>query len=306
MALPPEELAHLNRQARRRAERAAEEMSFRDVSSEEYLRRLRARRRPGRPFEVEDIPAAVEIGEEPLDPQPEYKRPTAPGRQRSQSHTVSTGSTTPGPNPRGLSKSGSRRPVSGGPIPRNPSMKVPVRSERTSSEGANPQPGRERAMHQPPAPAASSVSLNSAAALPHTQPQRPRSSLSIFGPKKSVRRAASVAVLSSKQGFVDAEMASTTHQASHVRSRSLHVPSNVSDPSLRPGTLSKRSSLRSLKDTIRRVASSLELRSLRRDNSDLAGDITTLKHRKSSKSLLSRSSRRVAPQQRLGTVSEEA
>ncbi|GKT43568.1 uncharacterized protein ColSpa_03749 [Colletotrichum spaethianum] len=84
MALSPEEVAHLNRQAKRRAERAAAEMSFRDVSSEEYLKKLRAKRRPGRRFEVEDIPAAVEIGEEPLSPsQPEFRRPTGPERQRT-------------------------------------------------------------------------------------------------------------------------------------------------------------------------------------------------------------------------------
>ncbi|OLN91668.1 hypothetical protein CCHL11_06578 [Colletotrichum chlorophyti] len=101
MALSPEEIADLNRQARRRAERAAEEMSFRGVSSEDYLRRLRAKRRPGRKFEVGDIPAAVEIGEEPLPPGPEFVRPTAPGRYHSQSQA----STKSGLHSRGPSTS---------------------------------------------------------------------------------------------------------------------------------------------------------------------------------------------------------
>ncbi|GKT55994.1 hypothetical protein ColTof4_11596 [Colletotrichum tofieldiae] len=107
MALSPEEVAHLNRQAKRRAERAAAEMSFRDVTSEEYLKKLRAKRRPGRRFEVEDIPAAVEVGEEPLPPsQPEFRRPMGPERQRTHTRTQSAGATIPGPQQRAASTPG--------------------------------------------------------------------------------------------------------------------------------------------------------------------------------------------------------
>ncbi|TDZ28549.1 hypothetical protein C8035_v007522 [Colletotrichum spinosum] len=59
MALSSEEFVDLNRQARRRAERAAQTMSSQGVSSEEYLKKLRAKRRPTRRFEVSETPAAA-------------------------------------------------------------------------------------------------------------------------------------------------------------------------------------------------------------------------------------------------------
>ncbi|GJC77332.1 hypothetical protein ColTof4_11597 [Colletotrichum tofieldiae] len=98
-------------------------------------------------------------------------------------------------------------------------------------------------------------------------------------------------------------MGSTHQQPSHVRSKSVHATATAQENHVRPGALSKRGSLRMLKDKIRRVASSFELRSARSEGTGLGGD-DGLKHR-SSRSLLLRPSRKLGSQLRLGTVSEE-
>ncbi|KAK2039366.1 hypothetical protein LZ31DRAFT_86690 [Colletotrichum somersetense] len=304
MALSPEEVAYLQRQAKRRAERAAAEMSFGNVSSEEYLKKLRAKRRPGRRFEVGNIPAAVEIGEEPLPPsQPEFRRATAPERQRTHTRTQSASATIPGPQQRGGSTPVGRRATLAGPVARNTPVKSHPPSQRYSGQHASSQPdllmrAMQRQSVSTPGPA-----MNSKAALssPKPQPPRPRSSLSIFYPRKSVRRAASVAAISSKK--VVSETAPTHRQPGHIRSKSVHATATPSETPARPGNLTKRGSLRMLKDKIRRVASSFELRSTRTENAGLGKD-DGLKHR-SSRSLLLRPSRKLGSQLRLGTVSEE-
>lgn len=305
MALSPEEVAHLHRQAKRRAERAAAEMSFRDVSSEEYLKKLRAKRRPGRRFEVQDIPAAVEIGEEPLPPsQPQFRRPMGPERQRTHARTQSAGAaTTPGPQQRTASTPVGRKATLGGPIARNTSAMPHVPSQRYSSQHSSSQPdllmrAMQRQSASTPGP---TVSSKTPRASSKPQPPRPRSSLSIFYSRKSVRRVASVASLPSKA--VDQDKSSTHRQAGHIRSKSVHVTAVPTETPARPGTLSKRGSLRMLKDKIRRVASSFELRSARSEDTRLDGD-DGLKSR-SSRSLLLRPSRKLGSQPRLGTVGEE-
>ncbi|OHW98684.1 hypothetical protein CSPAE12_02599 [Colletotrichum incanum] len=304
MALSPEEVAHLNRQAKRRAERAAAEMSFRDVSSEEYLKKLRAKRRPGRRFEVEDIPAAVEIGEEPLpSSQPEFRRPMGPERQRTHTRTQSASATIPGPQQRAASTPVGRRATLGGPVARNTSAKAHVPSQRYSNQHASSQPdllmrATQRQSVSTPGP---NMSSKTTCSSPKPQPPRPRSSLSMFYSRKSVRRVASVAAIPSKS--IDPGMGSTHQQPSHIRSKSVHATVNSQDNPVRPGTLSKRGSLRMLKDKIRRVASSFELRPTRSEGTGLGGD-DGLKHR-SSRSLLLRPSRKLGSQLHLGTVSEE-
>ncbi|KAJ0162619.1 hypothetical protein CTA2_4271 [Colletotrichum tanaceti] len=319
MALSTEEVAHLHRQAKRRAERAAAEMSFRDVSSEEYLKKLRAKRRPGRRFEVQDIPAAVEVGEEPLPPsQPQFRRPMGPERQpthtRTHTRTQSAGAaTSPGPQLRAASTPVGRKATLGGPIARNSSAMSHVPpSQRYSSQHSSSQPdllmrAMQRQSASTPGPTVSSKTPRaSSSSSSKPQPPRPRSSLSIFYSRKSVRRVASVASLPSKA--VDQDKGSTHHrQAGHIRSKSVHVTAVPSEtPARPPGTLSKRGSLRILKDTIRRVASSFELRSVRSENARLGGgdDDDGLKSR-SSRSLLLRPSRKLGSQSRLGTVGEE-
>ncbi|KAK2052984.1 hypothetical protein LY76DRAFT_301074 [Colletotrichum caudatum] len=305
MALSPEEVAHLQRQAKRRAERAAAEMSFRNVSSEDYLKKLRAKRRPGQRFEVGDIPAAVEIGEEPLPPsQPEFRRATAPERQRTHTRTQSASATVPGPQQRGASTPVGRRATLAGPVARNTPVKPHPPSQRYSSgQHASSQPdllmrAMQRQSVSTPGPAMNSKAARSS---PKPQPPRPRSSLSIFYPRKSVRRAASVAAISSKK--VVPETAPAHRQPGHIRSKSVHATATPSETPARPGNLTKRGSLRMLKDKIRRVASSFELRSTRTENTGL-GNGDGLKHR-SSRSLLLRPSRKLGSQLRLGTVSEE-
>ncbi|KAK2035539.1 hypothetical protein LX32DRAFT_1883 [Colletotrichum zoysiae] len=303
MALSPEEVAHLQRQAKRRAERAAAEMSFGNVSSEEYLKKLRAKRRPGRRFEVVDIPAAVEIGEEPLPPsQTEFRRATAPERQRTHTRTQSASATIPGPQHRGASTPVGRRATLTGPVARNTPVKPHPPSQRYSGQHASSQPdllmrAMQRQSVSTPGPAMNSKAARSS---PKPQPPRPRSSLSIFYPRKSVRRAASVATISSKK--VVSETAPPHRQPGQTRSKSVHAPATPSETPARPVNLMKRGSLRMLKDKIRRVASSFELRSTRTENTGLGKD-DGLKHR-SSRSLL-RPSRKLGSQLRLGTVSEE-
>ncbi|KAK1970229.1 hypothetical protein LY78DRAFT_276373 [Colletotrichum sublineola] len=305
MALSPEEVAHLQRQARRRAERAAAEMSFRHVSSDDYLKKLRAKRRPGRRFEVGDIPAAVEIGEEPLPPtQPEFRRPAGPERQRTHIRTQSASATIPGPQQRAASTPVGRRATLGGPIPTNTPAKAHAPPyQRYSGQHASSQPdllmrAAQRQSASTPGPAMRSKAARSS---PKPQPPRPRSSLSIFYPRKSVRRTASVAAISSKK--VDPETGPTHRQSGHARNKSVHAAATPSETPVRPGNLTKRGSLRMLKDKIRRVASSFELRSTRTENTGLGND-DGLKHR-SSRSLLLRPSRKLGSQLRLGTVSEE-
>ncbi|KAK1579194.1 uncharacterized protein LY79DRAFT_592981 [Colletotrichum navitas] len=305
MALSPEEVAHLQRQARRRAERAAAEMSFRNVSSDDYLMKLRAKRRPGRRHEVGDIVAAVEIGEEPLPPsQPEFRRPTGPERQRTHTRTQSASATIPGPQQRAASTPVGRRATLAGPISRSAPVKAHAPSQRYSGQHASSQPdllmrAAQRQSVSTPGPA---TGLKAARSSPKPRPPRPRSSLSIFYPRKSVRRVASVGAISSKK--VDSQTAPTLRQPVHTRSKSVHATAAPSEPPARPGTtLTKRGSLRMLKDTIRRVASSFELRSTRTENTGLGND-DGLKHR-SSRSLLLRPSRKLGSQLRLGTVSEE-
>ncbi|KZL78691.1 hypothetical protein CT0861_10532 [Colletotrichum tofieldiae] len=304
MALSPEEIAHLNRQAKRRAERAAAEMSFRDVTSEEYLKKLRAKRRPGRRFEVEDIPAAVEVGEEPLPPsQPEFRRPMGPERQRTHTRTQSAGATIPGPQQRAASTPVGRRATLGGPIAKNTSAQAHVPPQRYSNQHASSQPDllMRATQRQSVSTTGPTVRSKATCSSPKPQPPRPRSSLSMFYSRKSVRRVASVSAIPSKP--IDPEMGSTHQQPSHVRSKSVHATATAQENHVRPGALSKRGSLRMLKDKIRRVASSFELRSARSEGTGLGGD-DGLKHR-SSRSLLLRPSRKLGSQLRLGTVSEE-
>ncbi|OHF04182.1 hypothetical protein CORC01_00521 [Colletotrichum orchidophilum] len=300
MALSSEEVAHLNRQAKRRAERAAAEMSFRDVNSEEYLKRLRAKRRPGRRFDIEHTPAAVEIGEEPLPSQPEFRRSTVPEKYRTHTRTKST----PTANTGVLSTSGSRRATLASPIARNTSGKALVPSQRLAAQQTKSQPNLFlQAAQQRPAPTISHANLGTTTTVSSlsSQPQRSKSSLSMFYPKKHVRRAASVSVLSSRPLGIDP--IATAHQPAHARSQSLGNAMSVLDPTSQPVALKKRGSLRMLKDKIRRVASSFELRSARSDGPGLS-DGDGLKNR-SSRSLLLRTTRRFGSQHRLGTVSEE-
>ncbi|KAK1976036.1 hypothetical protein LZ30DRAFT_604299 [Colletotrichum cereale] len=305
MALSPEEAAHLHRQAKRRAERAAAEMSFRDVSSDDLLKKLRAKRRPGRRSEVGEIPAAVEIGEEPLPPsQPAFRRPTGPERQRTHTRTQSAGATIPGPQQRAASTPVGRRATLAGPIARSTPVKAHVPSHRYSGQHASSQPDLLMRATQRQSVSTPGLVMTSKAARssPKPQPPRPRSSLSIFYPRKSVRRVASVASISSKK--VDTETGPTHRHPNHIRSKSVHTTATPSEAPLRPlGTLTKQGSLRMLKDKIRRVASSFELRSTRTESSGLCSD-DGLKHR-SSRSLLLRPSRKLGSQLRLGTVSEE-
>ncbi|KAK1998245.1 hypothetical protein LX36DRAFT_43056 [Colletotrichum falcatum] len=304
MALSPEEAAQLQRQAKRRAERAAAEMSFRHVSSDDYLKKLRAKRRPGRRFEVGDIPAAVEIGEEPLPPsQPEFRRPAGPERQRTHTRTQSASAAIPGPQQRMASIPVGRRATLAGPISRNAPVKAHSPSQRYSRQHASSQPdllmrATQRQSVSTPGPVMGS---KAARASPKPQPPRPRSSLSIFYPRKSVRRAVSLASISSKK--VNSETAHAPRQTSHLRSKSIHATAMPPETPAPPGTLTKRGSLRTLKDKIRRVASSFELRPTRAESTGLGKD-DGLKHR-SSRSLLLRPSRKLGSQLRLDTVSEE-
>ncbi|KAK0380010.1 hypothetical protein CMEL01_12325 [Colletotrichum melonis] len=299
MALSSEEAAHLHRQAKRRAERAAAEMNFREVTSEEYLKKLRAKRRPGRRFEIDDTPAAVEIGEEPLHPQREFKLSTGSERQRTHTRTKST----PTANTNGLS-SGSRRTTLGGPIARNTLGKASVPSQRLAAQQTKSQPNLFlQAAQQRTNPAITHANLGTITTVSSlsAQPQRSKSSLSMFYPKKHVRRAASVSVLSSKP--LELDPIATAHHSGHARSQSLGNALSVVDTAPQPVALKKRGSLRMLKDKIRRVASSFELRSTRSDGSGSSDD-DGLKSR-SSKSLLLRTKTRFGSQHRLGTVSEE-
>lgn len=300
MALSSEEAAHLNRQAKRRAERAAAEMNFREVTSEEYLKKLRAKRRPGRRFEIDNTPAAVEIGEEPLPPQREFKLSTSSDRQRTHARTKST----PTANTNGLSTSGSRRTTLGGPIARNTLGKASVPSQRLAAQQTKSQPNLFlQAAQQRTNPAITHANLGTTTTVSSlsSQPQRSKSSLSMFYRKKHVRRAASVSVLSSKP--LELDPIATAHQSGHARSQSLGNALSVVETAPQPVALKKRGSLRMLKDKIRRVASSFELRSARSDGSGSSDD-DGLKSR-SSKSLLLRTRNRFGSQHRLGTVSEE-
>ncbi|KXH61698.1 hypothetical protein CSAL01_12905 [Colletotrichum salicis] len=300
MALSSEEAAHLHRQAKRRAERAAAEMNFREVTSEEYLKKLRAKRRPGRRFEIDNTPAAVEIGEEPLPSQPEFKLSTGPDRQRTHARTKST----PTANTNGLSTSGSRRTTLGSPIARNTSGKAMVPTQRLAAQQTKSQPNLFlQAAQQRTNPAITHANLGTTTTVSSlsSQPQRSKSSMSMFYPKKHVRRAASVSVLSSKP--LELDPIATAHQTGHARSQSLGNALSVLDTTPQPVALKKRGSLRMLKDKLRRVASSFELRSARSDGSGLSDD-DSLKNR-SSKSLLLRTRNRFGSQHRLGTVSEE-
>ncbi|KAK1844235.1 hypothetical protein CCHR01_13137 [Colletotrichum chrysophilum] len=292
MPMTPQQTAHLNRQARRRAERAAEEMSFGKVSSEDYLMRLRSRRRPGRPYEVEDIPAAVEIEDDddaPAVPSCDSKYSSnarwsfpqhreAPPRMGATAHV-----------PRTLATVRARDVSSPSPIARS--------STRFSAPSRGLYSERPKSQHDLLSISQHTSVTTLGSGTPSSASQS-RSTLSLISPNKSVRRAAADAALSTKP---DAFENDSSQRRGHSRSQSTQTV-NFSDGPLPRGTLQKRSSLRVLKDKIRRVASAFELRSARDDEE--TSEKLDLKHNKSTRSLLRYSGTRIR-RRRLDTVNEE-
>ncbi|TEA22090.1 hypothetical protein C8034_v006305 [Colletotrichum sidae] len=295
MALSPEEFVDLNRQARRRAERAAQTMSSQGVSSEEYLKKLRAKRRPTRRFEVSETPAAVEIGEEPLPPgyDKHVKRSATatrpPARPRESSPTRPT-----------------RTPSAPRPVPSHakanprasPTIRSPSRASLVSRVSFRKTPKSQQDLLKTAAKS-STTSLSSAKTIDKPKSTKtPKSA--IPKNKKSIRRAASAAALYSKAHTTDEKTRNPKTKPS--RSRSVQAVIPPEDP-LPQVTLTKRSSLRSIRDKIRRVASAFELRPGREDDAEKSGGIS-MKHNNSTRSLLRYSATRIR-RRRLDTVDEE-
>lgn len=306
MALTPEQAAHINRQARRRAERAAAEMSFRNVSSEDYLRKLRAKRRPSRPFEIGEIPAAIEIeDDEPVAP---------PYRTRSSTAArPAAARPAPQPQPRAAATSGSIRGHSKqhraptverprdarkSPQPTRSSTRLSVRS---------PAPPRERTRSQndllKTTQQTSTTTLGSIKSRRRSILSASRLSFRAKTPSKPLRRAASAAEMLSKTKPTKAESLRPNKSMKHTRSQSDQSPITSSELASPKVGLTKRGSLRSLKDKIRRVASAFELRSDKAEGEEGKG--VSLKHNNSTRSLLRYSGARLRRRQ-LDTVDEEA
>ncbi|KAL0939940.1 uncharacterized protein CTRU02_206550 [Colletotrichum truncatum] len=300
MGLSPEQVAHLNRQARRRAERAAEEMSFNKVSSEDYLKRLRARRRPGRPFEIEDIPAAVEIEDE--TDIPPLKASHSPNPRRTPHPPRSTAT------PKGARGPSAPRTPSTSKVKETPSSKSTARiSTKTSVSFRGWSRERSKSQHdllqniqRPSTTTLDSVGIKSTG-ISATSPSR--STTNVSKPNKSIRRVASVSAIPPKSDPSEKENTKPDYKPKHSRSQSSPTAIPPSDAPMPRGTLTKRSSIRALKDKIRRVASAFELRSTEDDSEPSNG--ITLQHNKSTRSLLRYSATRIR-RRRLDTVNEEA
>ncbi|KAF6822236.1 hypothetical protein CMUS01_11162 [Colletotrichum musicola] len=300
MALSPEQAAHINRQARRRAERAAAEMSFRNVSSEDYLRKLRAKRRPSRPFEIGEIPAAVEIeDDEPVPPPRQSNRASTASRPALKPRAAATGGSIRGHNKTYRAPTPTRtREATKSPKPTRSSTRVSVRSPVPSREQTRSQDDLLKTTQQ-----SSTTTLGSIKSRRRSILSPSRLSFRSKTPSKPLRRAASAAEISSKTKPAKNETLRPNKSMKHTRSQSTQSPITPSElPGPKVG-LTKRSSLRSLKDKIRRVASAFELRSDKAEGEGGSG--VSLKHNNSTRSLLRYSGTRLRRRQ-LDTVDEEA